>query len=178
MTGSPAPQLGLSTRYLLDANIFIAAWRDHYPIDLHPGFWECLELFWKEKTLFGVDRVRDEIKSPKELVAWLRRHWRGAFASTRHPEIASVFAEMQRWVQSNDQFLPAAKHEFAQTADAWLAAYAKAHNAIVVTNEVYNQNTKKKVPLPNLCKQFDVEYCNTIDMLRGLGVTFDLRTPP
>ena len=149
MTSSPPPQLGLSTRYLLDANVFIAAWRDHYPIDLYPGFWACLERFWQEKRLLSLDRVRDEIKSPKELVAWLKQHWHGAFVSTRNPEIAKVFAEMQMWVQSNAQFLPAAKHEFAQTADGWLAAHAKTHNATVVTNEVYNEHTRKKVPLPN-----------------------------
>ncbi len=177
MTSSLPPQLGFSMRYLLDANIFIAAWRDHYPIDLHPGFWACLKHYWKEKRVLSVDRVRDEIESPKELVAWLKQHWHDAFASTRHPEIVNVFSKMHMWVQMNAQFLPAAKHEFAQAADGWLAAYAKTHNAILVTNEVYNENTKKKVPLPNLCRTFDVEVCNTVDMLRGLGVTFDLRTP-
>ena len=50
--------------------------------------------------------------------------------------------------------------------------------AIVVTNEVYNENSRRRVPLPNLCRMFDVEVCNTADMLRGLGVKFDLRTPP
>ena len=56
-------------------------------------------------------------------------------------------------------------------------AYAKSHNAIVVTNEAFDPNVKRRVPLPNLCKQFDVECCNTIHMLRGLGVMFDLRMP-
>ena len=107
----------------------------------------------------------------------LKQHWRDAFASTRRPEIVNVFSEMHVWVQSNAQFLPAAKHEFAQTADGWLAAYAKTHNAIVVTNEVCNENSRRRVPLPNLCRTFDVKVCNTVDMLRGLGVTFDLRTP-
>ena len=175
MTSSPPPQLGLSTRYVLDANIFIAAWRDHYPIDLHPGFWECLQRFWQEKRLLSIDRVRDEINSPNELVTWLKRHWHGAFSSTRNSEIARVFSEMQTWVQSNALFLPAAKYEFAEAADGWLAAYAKTHNAIVVTNEVFDPNAKRRVPLPNLCRQFDVGNCNTIDMLRELGVTFDLR---
>ena len=177
MTTPSSPQLSFSTRYSLDANIFIAAWRDYYPIDLYPGFWECLQRFGQEKRLLSVDRVRDEINSPNELVAWLKRHWHDAFASTRHPEIVNVFSEMHGWVQSNAQFLPAAKHEFAQTADGWLAAYAKTHNAIVVTNEVYNENSRRRVPLPNLCKTFDVEVCNTVNMLRWLGVTFDLRTP-
>ena len=126
MTTSSSPQLSFSTRYLLDANIFIAAWRDHYPIDLYPGFWECLQRFGQEKILLSVDRVRDEINSPDELVAWLKRHWRDAFALTTEPHTASVFSEMQVWVQTNDQFLPAAKHEFASAADGWLAAYGDA----------------------------------------------------
>lgn len=155
----------------------MAAWHDHYPIDIYPGFWACLERFWQEKRLLSVDRVRDEVNSPYELVAWLKQHLHGAFASTRIPGIAKVYSQMQMWVQTNAQFLPAAKHEFAQVADGWLAAYAKVHGAIVVTNEVYNGNTKKKVPLPNLCKQFSVIYCNTNGMLRGLGVTFGLTTP-
>ena len=177
MTAPSSPQLSFSTRYSLDANIVIAAWRDYYPIDLYPGFWECLQRFGQEKRLLSVDRVRDEINSPNELVAWLKRYWCDAFALTTEPHTASVFSQMQIWVQTNDQFLPAAKHEFAGAADGWLAAYAKVHGTVLVTNEVFDSNVRRRVPLPNLCRQFDVTYCNTIDMLRGLGVTFNLRTP-
>ena len=176
MISIPPPQFGLETRYVLDANIFMTAWHDHYPIDIYPGFWACLEYFSEEKRLLSVDRIRDEINGPSELVAWLNQHLPGAFVSTKDLEIAKVYSEMQMWVQANTQFLQAARHEFARVADGWLAAYAKANNAVVVTNEVYNENTKKKVPLPNLCKQFCVEYCSTIEMLRGLGVTFGLAT--
>lgn len=148
MTSLPLLQPSLLKIYLLDANVFIAAWRDHYPIDLHPGFWACLEHYWQENRLLSVDRVRDEIQSPIELVAWLRQHWRGAFASTGGREIARVYSDMQAWVQSNAQFLQAAKHEFAQAADGWLAAYAKTHNAIVVTNEVYIESSRRRESTP------------------------------
>ena len=178
MTNFLPRQIGLSTKYVLDANIFMSAWHDHYPIDIYPGFWACLIRFRQEERLLSVDRVRDEINSPNELVDWLKQHWHGAFASTRNPEIARAFSRMQTWVYANPQFLRAAKDEFAQVADGWLAAYAKAHNAIVVTNEVFDPNVKRRVPLPNLCCEFQVKYCNTIDMLRELGVTFDLRTHP
>ncbi len=86
-----------------------------------------------------------------------------------------VFSDMQNWVQTNDQFLRAAKDDFARTADGWLAAYAKVHNAIAITNEVFNADIKRKVPIPNLCRQFDLAYSNTVGMLRGLGARFDLR---
>ena len=177
MTSRSSPQLSFTRRYLLDANIFIAAWRDHYPIDLYPGFWDCIERSSREDILSSIDRVRDEITDPADLDAWLKRHWRDSFFSTRILEITRAFADMQKWVQYNTQFLPAAKHEFAQAADGWLAAFAKVHNAIVVTNEVFDPRVKRRVPLPNLCKRFGIDYCNTIDMLRGLGVTFDLRQP-
>ncbi len=175
MTSRSLSTLGLATRYLLDTNIFIAAWRDHYPIDLYPGFWACLERFVHEKRILSLDRVQKEIAGPKELVIWLRHNWRGAFASTRDPDVTGAFSKIHDWVQSNSQFLSAAKHEFARNADGWLVAYAKVHSAILVTNEVYNEEVRRRVPLPNLCRKFGVEVCNTIGMLRGLGVAFDLR---
>ena len=46
----------------------------------------------------------------------------------------------------------------------------KVHGTVLVTNEVFDSNARRRVPLPNLCRQFDVTYCNTIDMLRGLVV--------
>lgn len=153
----------------------MAAWHDHYPPDLYPGFWECLERYSREGRLLSIDRVRNEVISPNELIAWLNQHWHSSFALSGEQEVAYVFSELQRWVQTNDQFLPAAKDDFAGTADGWLAAYVKIHNAIVVTNEVFDANIRRRVPLPNLCRQFDIPYSNTVDMLRGLGVRFDLR---
>ena len=161
--------------YVLDANVFMAAWHDHYPPDLYPGFWECLKHYSVEGRLVSIDRVRSEIVSPEELVAWTKEHWRGSFVVSGEQEVVRIFSKMQRWVQADAQFLPAAKDEFARTADGWLAAYAKIHDGIVVTHEAYDPNIRRRVPLPNLCKQFDVAYANTLDMLRGLGVRFDLR---
>ena len=177
MTSLSVTQRNLITSYSLDANVFIVAWRDRYPIDLYPGFWECIKRFADEKRLLTVDRVLDEITSPKELVDWLKLHWHDSINSTREAQVASVFSQMQTWVQNNQQFSPAAKHEFAGAADGWLAAYARVHDSVLITEEVFEGNVRRRVPLPNLCKRFGVDYCNTIGMLRGLGVAFDLRTP-
>lgn len=153
----------------------MAAWHDHYPPDLYPGFWECLERYSCAGNLVIIDRVNNEIISPSGLIGWLDRNWRGSLGSTRERGVVAVFSQMQRWVQTNPQFLPAGKNEFAGTADGWLAAYAKVHGTIVVTNEVFDANIRRRVPLPNLCRQFGVPYVNTLGMLRGLGVRFDLR---
>ncbi len=175
MTSRSLPKLSLATRYVLDANILIASWRDYYPIDLYPGFWACLERFGHEKQLLILDKAREEVKGPPELVAWLRRKWPGGIVSTRDLNVGKAFSQIQSWVQSNNQFLSAAKHEFARKADGWLVAHAKVHSVTLVTNEVYNEEVRRRVPLPNLCRKFGVEVCNTIGMLRGLGVAFDLR---
>ena len=155
----------------------MTAWRDYYPPDLYPGFWECLQRYSRDGRVLSIDRVCSEIISPNELVTWANSDWGGSFAFSGEEEIVDIFAEMQRWVQDSDRFLPAAKYEFAGTADGWLAAYAKVHNAIVVTNEVFDPTVKRRIPLPNLCKKFSIPYDNTVGMLRGLGVRFDMRQP-
>ena len=77
------------------------------------------------------------------------------------------------WVQSQNQFSDAAKADFASSADGWLVAYARANGCLVVTQEVLNPDVKRKVPIPNLCKAFDVRWIDTFAMFRNLGVRFD-----
>ena len=76
------------------------------------------------------------------------------------------------WVQAQDQFSDAAKADFATGADGWLVAYAKSKGLIVVTHEVLDPSIKRKVPIPNVCEAFSVNYVDTFEMLRQLGVRF------
>jgi hypothetical protein len=78
-----------------------------------------------------------------------------------------------KWVATS-QFRQAAKDEFARVADGWLAAYAKANRHVVVTLEEFNNESQKRVPLPNVCRQFEVDYVNTFEMLEILGTKFVL----
>ena len=161
---------------MLDANVIIASWRDHYPIEIFPGFWECLSQESRSGKLRIIDRVRrDEILSPDALLGWLDEHWNGRFSSTRERSVVDCFREMQRWVRENPQFSEAAEDEFARNADGWIAAFCKVNHVVLVTNEVFDANAKGRVPLPNLCKQFEIRYVNTIGMLRSLNVKFNLR---
>jgi hypothetical protein len=88
------------------------------------------------------------------------------------------FAAMVQWVQAEQQFKNEAKSEFAQVADGWLAAYAKAHpHHVVVTHEEFSADVKKRVPLPNVCKRFGVEYIDTFAMLKELQARFYWTAP-
>jgi len=76
------------------------------------------------------------------------------------------------WVQGRDQFRPEAKAEFARGADGWLIAYAGVHGLAVVTHEEFAPNVRRKVPIPNVCRQFNVPFVDTFSMLRTLEVRF------
>ncbi len=169
----PAP-----ARYVLDANVFMTAYHSYYSPGICQGFWDCLEHYCLEGSVLSIDRVRAEILGPPGLVEWRNQAPGGMFAPSGEPEIADRFSRMQAWVRARDQFLPAAKDEFARVADGWLAAYAKVHDVVVVTQEVFNPDIRKKVPLPNVCREFDVPYVSTFDMLNDLDVHFDWRQPP
>ena len=161
--------------YVLDANILISAYRDHYPPDLFPGVWDSLTHHIADGRLLIIDRIRSEITSPSGLVQWLDQAGDGTYVSTALQSVAATYGEMADWVQDNPQFLPAASEEFARGADGWLAAYARVADAVLVTNEVFIPDARRRVPIPNLCRHFHVSYLNMLGMLRDLDMRFDWR---
>jgi hypothetical protein len=98
----------------------------------------------------------------------------GFFKETKDQAVVDAFSDMVQWVYSQDQFVDAAKSEFASVADGWLIAFAAASSSeiVVVTHEEYAPDVKKKVPMPNVCLEFNVNYCNTFEMLQRVGEKF------
>lgn len=163
--------------FVLDTNIFIEAHRRYYSQDICPGFWRFLRHNALKGNLLSIDRVREEILEPDALVLWTRQAPDELFATTSDQPVFDFFRQMHSWVQGNTQFWTEAKEEFARVADGWVAAYAKVNGAVVVTHEAFSANVHKRVPLPNICQEFDIAYCDTFEMLRQLGVRFDWRHP-
>ena len=171
--------------FVLDTNIFIEAHRRYYAFDLCPGFWECLAHYCREGQVRSIDQVRDEIVSdddqpeqpPDQLCEWIEQAPDELFMSTAEQSTLNAFTEMNNWVLENKQFQPQAQKEFVNVADGWVAAYARAHHSVVVTHEMFNVDVKKRVPLPNVCEQFGVNYCDTFEMLHTLDVRFDWEPP-
>ncbi|MGA2062698.1 MAG: DUF4411 family protein [Thermoguttaceae bacterium] len=164
-------------KFLLDSNILIEAHKRYYGFDLCPGFWTAIILQHQANRVFSIDRVKQEIAKIKDkLDKWTRfKAPKQFFKMTDNETIVKLFGKMIRWVQSESQYKPEAKAEFAEVADGWLIAYAKANGMIVVTHEEYAPDAKKKVPIPNVCRQFGVECVNTFEMLHELGIKFVLK---
>jgi hypothetical protein len=162
-------------KYLLDANVFIEAKRRYYAFDLCPGYWECLVWHHRTTCIQSIDRVKDEFeRGADELSEWARSVMpQTCFASCDDTAVTAQYAEIMGWVQSQDQFFPEAKAGFAGSADGWLIAYAKVNSLIVVTQEVLAPDARKKVPIPNVCQAFGVDYVDTFEMLRDLETQFN-----
>lgn len=161
--------------YLLDANVFINAYRDYYSFDIVPNFWSRLVHLAGNSQICSIDKIKEEIctneDQPDELHIWSASEFEEHFKETDAHDVILAYAEIQQWAFSNQQFNEAAKSEFARNADAWLIAYAKAKGATVVTHEAYNRGTIRRILIPVVCEEFGIPYVNTFEMLRRLQVS-------
>lgn len=165
-----------SRPYVLDANIFIAAHQRYYGFNICPGFWRALEKQHAEKRLCSIDKVKSELLAAKDRPSdWVQASVpKTFFKGTADKAVIDEFREMVKWVQSESQYTPEAKAEFSNAADGWVIAYAKANGHMVVTHEEFAPESRRKVPMPNVCLEFAVKYCNTFEMLADLGIQFHL----
>ena len=164
----------MSSKYLLDANAFIEAKDRYYGFDICPGYWSSLLVQHNYRRLYSIDRISDELNELDDVVKqWIEDKVPDTFfKKTEDQAVIEKFQEMVNWVYSQPQFTDAARTEFASVADGWVIAYAAVNGLIVVTHEQFAPEAKRKVPMPNVCVEFDVEYVDTFSMLRELGETF------
>lgn len=88
--------------------------------------------------------------------------------------VINFYIRIVNWAENQQQYSRPAKDDFMQSdnADAWVVAFAKVNTLTVVTHEIYNAAIQRKLPIPNVCKAFNILYCNTFDMLRNLNFQF------
>lgn len=123
--------------YLLDANVFIAAKNNHYGFEFCPAFWDWLD----------AARAR-----------------RAFFLRLTANDLRAV-AEVNRWANDSPDYDPAAKAEFADAADSFLIAQARAGAHTVVTHERISDG-RKRIKIPNAAAAHGVAWCTPFHMLR------------
>ncbi len=156
-------------KYVLDTNVLIAAFNTYYNHDTCPGFWDFLGHQFHRRQVVVVDRVFGEIEVGTPLAQLIRTLHDFKFASTASQNIAVHLREILDWVADCAQYTEETQREFEQAADCWIVAFAKATNAIVVTNEKFNDQTPR-VKIPNVCRQFGIECIETFEFVRRLGM--------
>ena len=162
---------------ILDASVLMQAHNAYYAFDICPGFWDSLSALCAQGRLMSIDRVLAEIREQHDaLRRWANEQAPPAFfTSSTEPSVADAYREVMRWVNANPQFTPAARADFARKADGWLVAYGLAHGRTLVTQEVLRPDIQRRVPIPNVCRHFGVDYIDTFRMLRALQVEFHWR---
>lgn len=164
--------------FILDSNVFIEAHRRYYGLDLCPGFWAALKHYFEQGSLFSLDKVKQELEGEDGLWTWVQGNLPNEFFhSTGTPQVTGTFGELMVWAQGETQYMPVAKAEFARVADGWLPAYSIDQGGTVVTHEELAREAKKRIPLPNVCEEFEVPYIDTFAMLRALEAQFHWHAP-
>jgi hypothetical protein len=163
-------------RYLVDSSIFINAVRTYYAFDLAPKFWTLLETHIQDGRVISIDKVKAELMDgDDELSRWAetRSHM---FHPTKNNEILAHYGFLQRWAHQSSQYNSAAKAEFAadRNADPWLVAWSMESKDVLVTFESQtNKDIQKRIPIPNVCRAFGVEFSQLFQMMRELKIVID-----
>lgn len=163
--------------YVLDTSVLTQAHRVYYPFDIAPPFWNFLISQVGSNQIVSIDRVSDEIlKGNDELAEWTKNKFSNAFKNTKNNlDIIDSYSRLMKWANEQTQYSDAAKDEFAraENADPWIIAYAIVNNCIVVSQEVLKREIKRKIPIPNVCEDFQVKYIDTFTLLRELSFKFN-----
>jgi len=159
--------------FCLDTNVFITSKNFYYPFDFAPAYWEMLEQNFKSGTIFSHSEVYKELtRGDDELSQYMKDNkelnW---FLEIVDEDTQNVYAQIVRYVYANYKENEAIK--FMSGADPWLIAACKTREATLVTKELYKPEAKK-VLIPNICKQFDVDYIDDFAMIRELKAKFVL----
>ncbi len=161
----------MGDKYLIDSNIFITAHRQIYPFDIAPSFWEKLA----EKTsgkIIIIEAVQKEILKGQDLLAeWYERE-KTKFQVFGIPdqEVIEAYQKIITSINNNERYKQSAKEEFASLPDSWLCAYGLAYGDKIVTLEKYQTEIKSRIKIPNVCREFGIEYIDLLQFMRELGI--------
>ena len=167
--------------YLLDANVFIDANRDYYPLDRFPEFWDWLVAMGEHGSIKIPREIYEEVVHPPpvrydDVVDWLR--------GNRDPLLlgeevdASLVAQVVEQGYASDL----TDDEIEKIGrDPFLIAYAMVdvQERCVVTNERSRPNrTRANRHIPDVCLDLGVRPYDTFRFIRELDFRTDWRTRP
>lgn len=145
----------MTKRYLIDANVFIQGKNFHYNFAFCIGFWKWVEEAHKNGSIFSIKKVKSELTNGKkedEARIWAEKMPAGFFLDdVNDQKVMSAYGDVMKWMSQDAHYTLSAKATFSddKKADAFLLAYAKAHDYTIVTQEVSNLNKKSGIPIPD-----------------------------
>ncbi len=171
----------MTALYLLDANVFIDANRDYYPIERVPEFWDWLAemgRLWRVKI---PQEIYEEIvlpapSRPDGMVDWLVDHKDVLILDEQ--VIVNVVAQVTELGYADDL----TDEEIEKIGrDPFLIPYALAGNQErrVATHERSRPGRRRASrQLPDGCDDFDVRWVNTFGLIQELDFRTNWKTNP
>lgn len=163
--------------FIIDSNFFIEAHRKSYPLDIAFSFWNKVKQLADEGKIISIDKVKNELYDKNDtLEEWCRTNLPENFFKDSS-EVMTSYGLISQWANSkSNHYTPSALNEFLDVdeADAFLVAYTlhDSTNRILVTHEISQPESKKKVKIPEACIALNVTFLNAMDMFRYLQETF------
>lgn len=162
-------------RYLLDSNIFIVAKKNYYNPDIVPAFWQWLLEGNKKDYFYSIDIVSNELKKGKDedYLHQFAIQNQDFFVSSNEINCIAEYGKLQAWANlvwtknkpPNKTNKAIEAFASATKADAFLVAYAKANNFILVTNETSEMQSQTNVKIPDAANSCGVKIMNLYDLL-------------
>lgn len=160
----------LTKIYCLDANVLIQAWQKYYSPNVCPGYWDVLNILGNEKRIFLPEMVYEEIiRVEDDLSQWLK--------SSNIP-IKKINENVINCLISIYSANPIHKRLVDNTksrsiADPWIIAHAICERTTVVTKEEkVTALSSKRIKIPNVCDNMNVEWMNDFQMIKELNIMF------
>jgi hypothetical protein len=164
-------------KYLLDANTFIEAKNRYYGMVICPAYWQWILKSNDENEVCSIDSVKSELANyGDELSDWVKDNHH-IFHPESDEETQLAFQNVVTHVMSMTDMKNGTHEEFLRGADPWLIARAMVTGATIVTHEQFKPGIKKKILIPNVCKDLGVNYMDTFELLHNLDAEFVLPAP-
>lgn len=165
----------------LDANTFIEAKNRYYGLDFCPAFWNWLDAQREAGEILCVRAIYDEIEGGgDDLAAWMRdRRAHSWLMAVDTEEVQQAYRQVVGHVEGRrgNPYTDAAIADFMAGADPWLIAFCIAGGHTVVTHELPEPLSRRKVKIPDVCNALHVPWMNTFEALRQLNARFVLQNP-
>jgi len=164
--------MNLAGAYVLDADTFMTAHRNHYRFSFCPAYWQALLDHFGNGKVLSIVPVRNELLKGKDVLSdWVRDEVpEEFFHATTDPKVTQAYSTIVQWVASLEHLQSAVPAKFASGADGWLVAFAKVHELSVCSYEVSSPESRANIKLPDVARHFGVTCLKPQEMLEHLGV--------
>jgi hypothetical protein len=162
-------------RCWLDANVLIEANRRSYPYSIAKSFWGTLAGLIDSGRVVSARRVYQELTQNERHQDYVKQ-WvtvrRKYLCQPSNKDVERLVGEIGAYIFSFQQYDQYECWQFQNGGDPWVVAHAKLDGGVVVTQESKLHPMAKKPMVPDICKKFDVNCKNTLEMFQHLSATF------